>query len=142
MTQETKNTIAKGLDVAEVSVTRGFSHTRVVDLRCDCDRARPIEEAVLRRLRNLFVTYEQAPMQLDLATDEYKTKVIEILKTEASDTLVISDDLAQLAAVLSASDIAFTAKSFYVVETGKGQVVHTMPEAAVNELPKYGTFSN
>lgn len=123
-----KITIAKGLDASEISMSKGFRHRQVIDARCDAGRARPVEEAVLRRLSNHFIEYAQMPIDFCSTGPCQEVHLCETLKEAMQDTLVITDDLTQLSALLSIYNIEFTSNSFYIVETGKGEIVRPAPE--------------
>lgn len=127
MTNSPKITIAKGLDISEISIRDGFSHARVIDLRCDGEKARPIEEAVLKRLNNHFVDYFQIPIDFETAGPCQEIHLGEVLREHDTDVLVITDDLAKLATILGIYQIEFTTNSFYIVETGMGEVIRPMP---------------
>ncbi|MEM7289425.1 MAG: hypothetical protein AAF412_03470 [Pseudomonadota bacterium] len=129
MTNNTQITIAKGLDISEVSCGAGFTHARVIDLRCDGKVARPIEESLLRRLNNHFVEYEQMPIVFGTSGPCQEVHLCESLRETTKDTLVIADDLTQLSAILGIYEIEFTSKSFYLVESGKGDLVRPVKEA-------------
>ena len=144
MTNYTITTIAKGLDVSEISCGKGFSHTRVIDTRCEANRARPIEEAVLKRLKNHFVDYTQIPMDLSDSGPCQEIHLCEMIREVDADTMVIADDLGQLSALLNIYSIEFKSNSFYIVETGKGEVIKPVfdneGDAQTEESAKFGTF--
>lgn len=144
MTHKTITTIAKGLDVSEISRSKGFSCTRVIDTRCEANRARPIEEAVLKRLKNHFVDYTQMPIDLSDAGPCQEIHLCEMIREMDADTMVIADDLGHLSALLNIYSIEFKSNSFYIVETGKGEVIKPVFDdvaaAQAEEPEKFGTF--
>lgn len=144
MTKDINTTIAKGLDTTEISCGKGFSHRRVIDTRSERGRARPIEEAVLKRLKNHFVDYIQLPLDLADTGPCQEVHLCETIRDQDADTLVISDDLSQLSALLNIYEIPFMSNAFYVVETGKGEVIKPVfeDEAIKQDLhpARFGTF--
>lgn len=128
MTHTPTITIARTLDCSQISVGTGFHHGRVIDLRCEGSKARPIEESVLKRLRNHFVDYEQSPLDLDNSGPCQEVDLCEMVKESDRDTLLLADDLSQVAALFGIYNIDFTSREFYVVETGKGELIRPMPE--------------
>lgn len=144
MTNTIMTTIAKGLDISEISCGNGFAHKRVIDTRCDGDKARPIEEAVLKRLNNHFVNYLQMPMDFSETGPCQEVHLCELIGEVELDTLVITDDLTQLSALLKIYDIEFKSNSFYVVETGKGEVIKPIFEETADahdaKVARFGTF--
>ncbi|MEM7069406.1 MAG: hypothetical protein AAF478_11035 [Pseudomonadota bacterium] len=130
-------TIARSLELDEINCRGGFDHKSVIDMRrAQCGATRPIEESVLKRLKNHFIEYEQ--MDAD-AIDADQQKLVGRADIVSGDTLVLTDDVAHVASHCQANNIPFTSKTFYVVETGMGDVVRTVPVAQPFE-PKFGTF--
>lgn len=142
MTQTPNVTIARTLDCTEISVGKGFSFNRVFDLRCEAGEARPVEEAVLKRLKNHFVDYEQIPIEFSVDGPCKEVHICESVKSSDANTLVLADDLSQLAALFHIYNIEFTSRSFYVVETGKGEIVRPIIEQddQVAQVTRFGTF--
>lgn len=128
-------TIAKGLDKRDVCSASGFAHQRIIDTRTCAGAARPIEECVLRRLNNHFVEYMQIPVEFGSTGPCMEVHLCETLAEDTRDTLVITDDLTQLSALLAIYKLAFTSNSFYVVETGMGERFHTVPAQTHRAAP-------
>ncbi|MEL7454261.1 MAG: hypothetical protein AAGJ50_12915 [Pseudomonadota bacterium] len=122
-------TIAKGLDKNEVCSASGFAHQRIIDTRTLAGAARPIEECVLRRLNNHFAEYVQIPVDFGTTGPCMEVHLCETLAEGTEDTLVIADDLTQLSALLAIYKLPFTSTDFYIVETGMGEMVRTLPDA-------------
>lgn len=146
MTNHIMTTIAKGLDTTEISCGKGFSHKRVIDTRCDGSRARPVEEAVIKRLKNHFVDYIQVPMNFSDSGPCQEVHLCETVREVDADTLLITDDLTQLSALLNIYNIEFKSNAFYVVETGKGEVIKPVFDAAMDQAEvqsaRFGTFGS
>ena len=121
MTNTRNITIAKSVDVEEISIAEGFSHKTIIDTRVENGRARPIEEAVLRKLRNHFVDYVQMPLEFGVSGPCQEVHLCETLADSVENTLVITDDLTQLSSLLSIYNIEFKSNAFYVVETAAGR---------------------
>lgn len=133
MTNAAKVTLAECLECADIPATGRFSHTKVLDLRCQADgKARPIEEAVLRRLKNHFVDYEQLPMKMDETGPCQDVHLCEIIREQGEGVLVLSDDIAQVATLLGLYNISFESNVFYVVETGRGDITKPLPARNVS----------
>lgn len=142
MTQSPNVTIARTLDCTEINVGKGFAFSRVFDLRCEAGQARPIEEVVLKRLSNHFVDYEQIPLEFSVDGPCKEVHICESVKASDKNTLVLADDLSQIAALFQIYNIEFTSRSFYVVETGKGEIVRPIPaeHQEVAQAASFGTF--
>jgi len=144
MKNEIMTTIANGLDIAEISCGNGFSHKKVIDTRCDGERVRPIEEAVLKRLKNHFIDYVQVPMNFSEVGPCQEVHLCETVREANDDTLVIADDLTRLSALLNIYSIEFRSNEFYVVETGKGEVIKPVFDDEIDQqemLPaRFGAF--
>jgi len=131
-------TIARALDLDEIRSTGEFRHINVIDTRCDeAGRRRPIEESVLKRLKNHFIGYEQMAMG---TSADAETTLISKVASDTGDTLVLTDDVAHVASICQSNDIPFKSKAFYVVETGKGDFVHSVVEKQTFQ-PRFGTFA-
>ena len=127
-------TIARSLEAEDIRSNGAFDHVNVIDTRTtECGKTRPIEEGVLKRLKNHFIGYEQVALEND--DDHLMGRV----GAELGDTLVLTDDVAHLASICQQHWVDFKSKSFYVVETGKGDFVRSVPEMEPFE-PRFGTF--
>ena len=130
-------TIARALDLEEIRSTGGFNHTNVIDARRgENGLTRPIEECILKRLKNHFIGYEQ--LKTDDAREEDEL-LIGMATSNTGDTLVLTDDVSHVASLCQNNDIPFKSKAFYVVETGKGDFVHSVAEKPEFQ-PRFGTF--
>ena len=130
-------TIARALDLDEIRSTGGFNHTNVIDARRgENGRTRPIEESVLKRLKNHFIGYEQLKT---VDTQEEDAVLLGMATSNAGDTLVLTDDVSHVASLCQNNDIPFRSKAFYVVETGKGDFVRSVAEKPEFQ-PRFGTF--
>ena len=134
MNNAVRVTLAENLNCSDFPATGTFAHTKVLDLRHERDgSARPIEETVLKRLRNHFVDYEQLPMIMDETGPCQDVHLCESIREKGEGVLVLSDDVAQVATLLGLFEIPFESNVFYVVETGKGNLTKPMPVGAVSE---------
>ena len=133
-------TIARNLMLNEIRSGNGFNHAKVVDLRQDeCGEKRPIEEMVMRRLSNHFISYEQDRLSRDDEGGSDADCLLSMVDTVAGDSLVLTDDISHVAALCQEKSIPFTSKDFYIVETGRGGVVHNVQQDAGYQ-PGFGTF--
>ena len=122
-------TIARGLEVDEIVTDGSFDHTLIVDLRsCERGNARPVEEAVLKRLRNHFIGYHQVPTCVADASHAQHKELANLIKANNRKLMVVTDDIGSLAQLCEESDIPFVSKTFYVVETGKGDMIKPVLE--------------
>jgi len=65
MTHNQVVTIARSIELNEIITDGSFEHNHVVDLRNNENGcARPVEENVLNRLKNHFISYDQLAMDL------------------------------------------------------------------------------
>ena len=121
-------TLAETLDCADIPAIGAFSHSKILDLRCQPNgHARPIEEPVLKRLRNHFVEYEQLPMAMDDTGPCQDIHLCELIREKGEGVLVLSDDISQVATLLGLYKIPFESSVFYVVETGRGNITKPLP---------------
>ena len=126
MATQTKIAISQVLDQTEITTDGSFDYSHVLDLRCNHDgTARPIEEAVLKRLKNHFISYQQQPVKKGSVHASAELKLYKMFTELTGKALVVVDDVAHAASLLSMFDIPFESKVFYVVETGKGDVVRS-----------------
>jgi len=117
-------TITRSVEVSEIIADGSFKHKHVFDLRCcEAGHARPVEEDVLKRLRNHFISYDQLPMDMNSIGPCEEVNLCEMIKDHPGDILIITEDVAQVASLCDIYKIPFTSKVFYVVETGKGDVI-------------------
>lgn len=117
-------TIARSIEVEDILSDGSFKHNHVFDLRCgETGKSRPVEESVLKRLSNHFISYDQIPMNMDEIGPCEEIHLCEMIKEHPGDILIITEDVAQLASLCNIYKIPFASKVFYVVETGKGDIV-------------------
>lgn len=136
-------TIARNVELSEILTNGSFNHQHVVDLRrCEEGRARPVEEEVLKCLRNHFVSYDQVQMDMTDVGPCEEVHLCEMIQEYEGNMLLITDDVPQVAHLCGIYNIPFTSKVFYVVETGKGDVIKTVPEqpAQPQYSAKFGVF--
>lgn len=135
MTQQNKVVLTHALDITEIKTDGTFEYDQVLDLRCaSASNARPVEEAVLKRLKNHFISYDQIPIANGETGPCQEVHFCETLKEYKGQTLVVADDVASTAALMGIYEIPFESKIFYVVETGKGNIVNTISPAASNKV--------
>ncbi len=117
-------TIARTIELNEIITDGSFEHRHVIDLRCSEEGlARPVEEDVLKRLNNHFISYDQISMDMNDVGPCEEIHLCEMLQEYEGNVLLITEDVAQVAHLCSIYKIPFTSKVFYVVETGKGDVI-------------------
>ena len=133
-------TIVKHLELDDIKCGPRFPHRHVLDLRgCEGGTSRPIEEPTLKRLRNQFIGYEQSCINLVDAKEHSEACLLEKIGQLQGDILVITDQISQMADLCMRNKIPFVAKDFYVVQTGKGDMVkHIQPQA--DYTIKFGSF--
>jgi len=124
MTHNQVVTIARSIELNEIITDGSFEHNHVVDLRNNENGcARPVEENVLNRLKNHFISYDQLAMDLKDSGPCEEIHLCEMLKEYEGNVLLITEDVPQAAHLCSIYKIPFNSKVFYVVETGKGDVI-------------------
>ncbi len=136
-------TIARTVELSEILTDGGFKHNHVIDIRrCEEGRARPVEEEVLKRLRNHFISYDQMAMDLNDVGPCEEVHLCEMLQEYEGNTLLVADDVPQVAKLCNIYNIPFESKVFYVVETGKGDVIkpYDQPQVQASSAAKFGVF--
>lgn len=125
-------TITPSVELSEIVADARFNHHHVFDLRCDAKgNARPIEEALLKRLQNHFISYDQIPMDMDTTGPCQEVHLCEMIREHKGNILIVTDHVASIAHLCSIYKIPFRSNVFYVVETGKGDVVKPFAPAPV-----------
>ena len=133
-------TIVKGLELDDIKSGQKFPHRHVLDLRgCSQGNSRPIEEPTLKRLHNHFISYQQECVNFKNSDDYQDAQLLNLITQHQGDILVITDQISQMADFCMCSNIPFIAKDFYIVETGKGDVVKHVPPQPVYNI-KFGAF--
>lgn len=134
-------TIARTIELNEITTDGSFEHRHVIDLRSgDEGLARPVEEDVLKRLNNHFISYDQVKMDMNDVGPCEEIHLCEMLQEYEGNVLLITEDVAQVAHLCSIYKIPFTSKVFYVVETGKGDVIKPfVPVEAQSQPAKVGS---
>lgn len=134
-------TIARTIELNEIMTDGSFEHRHVIDLRSgDEGLARPVEEDVLKRLNNHFISYDQVKMDMNDVGPCEEIHLCEMLQEYEGNVLLITEDVAQVAHLCSIYKIPFTSKVFYVVETGKGDVIKPfVPVEAQSQPAKVGS---
>lgn len=134
-------TIARTIELNEITTDGSFEHRHVIDLRSgDEGLARPVEEDVLKRLNNHFISYDQVKMDMNDVGPCEEIQLCEMLQEYEGNVLLITEDVAQVAHLCSIYKIPFTSKVFYVVETGKGDVIKPfVPVEAQSQPAKVGS---
>lgn len=142
MTTDKKITIADALAITDILTDGSFHYTKVLDMRCcKMGNARPIEEATLKRLQNHFIGYDQVPTCFDQMDDEKHQSVCEEINACSGETLLITDEVAKAAKFCKTNSIPFISKTLYVVETGKGNIIHdAQPQQQQASMGRFGTF--
>lgn len=136
-------TIAKTVELNEILTDGSFQHDHVIDIRRSKEGcARPVEEEVLVRLRNHFVSYNQMAMDMNDVGPCEEVHLCEMLKEYDGNVLLVTDDVPQVATLCNIYNIPFQSKVFYVVETGKGDIVKPFEQPVVQQpaAAKIGVF--
>ena len=136
-------TIARTVELSEILTDGSFKHDNVVDIRrCEEGCARPVEEEVLKRLRNHFISYDQMQMDMNDVGPCEEVHLCEMLQEYEGNTLIVTDNVPQVARLCNIYDIPFESKVFYVVETGKGDVIKSLdqPQSQQSSTAKLGVF--
>ncbi len=136
--------IARTVELSEICTDGSFKHDHVIDIRrCNQGRARPVEEEVLKRLRNHFISYDQMAMDMKDVGPCEEVHLCEMLKEYEGDVLLVTDDVPQVASLCNIYDIPFESKVFYVVETGKGDIIKPFEQPQQQAQPhaaRFGVF--
>lgn len=135
-------TLARTVDLCEILTDGSFDHNHVIDLRrSQTGQARPVEEDVLKRLKNHFISYDQVEMDMENVGPCEEIHLCELLKEYEGNVLLVTEDVPQVAHLCNIYKIPFTSKVFYVVETGKGDVVKPFtPMEEKNMSARFGSF--
>ena len=135
-------TLAETLALSDIKTDGSFQHSNILDLRqCENGKARPIEEATLKKLQNRFISYTQMPTDMDTSdVEELVSLRYEINGCEPG-TLVLTDSVSKTAGFFEECGISFTSKILYIVETGKGQMVQKVRQKP-ESIPIYGAVGN
>ena len=135
MSQALRVTLAKDLEEGAIQPGKEFGYNHVVDLRCGLKEApRPIEESVAKRLANRFVGYTQMPIALAEAGPCQEIHLCEFVSETGGEILILTDDIGPVASLLALFRIPFESSVFYIVETGKGDLMHALPaEQAISD---------
>ncbi len=85
-------TITSELDMKGMQRASDMPYSAVLDLRfADQGHARPVEEEVLLRLRNLHVSYEQLPLDMARPQGWQKNSLMRQIGENLHDLVVITD---------------------------------------------------
>ena len=134
-------TIARTVELSEILTDGSFHHDHVIDIRrCEQGRARPVEEEVLKRLRNHFISYDQLQMDMNDVGPCEEVHLCEMLQEYDGNILLVTDNVPQVAGLCNIYDIPFESKVFYIVETGKGDVVKSFEQPQQSPVTKFGVF--
>lgn len=140
MNTHQKISIADSLAMTDILTDGTFDYTAVIDARTsENGKARPIEECTLKRLQNRFIKYQQLPTQFKTAEEKQEQSLLGEVNNATGKTLLITDDVAGAASFCERSNVSFTSKILYVVETGKGYSVRNIKPEPMS-LPRFGTF--
>lgn len=135
-------TIARTVELNEIITDGSFEHSHVIDLRRNEEGlARPVEEDVLKRLKNHFISYNQVQMDMKDVGPCEEVHLCEMLQEYEGNVLLITEDVPQVAHLCNIYKIPFTSKVFYVVETGKGDVIKPYTPVEEQRRPaRFGSF--
>lgn len=98
-------TIANDLALEEIS-TSNFPHVSVLDLRHDTnDSAHAIEEACLKRLRNLQVEYQQMPVNLDCINSRTENQLFQTILDHSGNLLILTHEAEGIARFCNSLDV-------------------------------------
>ena len=92
MQDQTIITIANELDLQSMRRAADMPCDAVLDLRfTDAAKARPVEEQVLLRLRNLHVSYEQLPVNLHQPDGRHENDLTHRITARRGRMMIITD---------------------------------------------------
>ena len=75
--------ICKTIDVEEIRTLNRSQHIRVIDLRSNGIGGRyPIQERVVRRLRNYWIDFSQLPTDMRQSTSRQHNELFDMIATE------------------------------------------------------------
>ncbi|MBA4782994.1 MAG: hypothetical protein H2045_07215 [Rhizobiales bacterium] len=95
MTNTMRVTIAKDLFVEDVSCVTDFPYGAVIDLRSDAHLcARPVNERLVKRLRNFFVQFSQIPTDVS-AVPAVMEDVLSHVAHHDGEVLVLTDQIVE-----------------------------------------------
>ncbi len=142
MNKDSIVTIARTVELNEIITDGSFEHSHVIDLRRNEEGlARPVEEDILKRLKNHFISYNQVQMDMKDVGPCEEVHLCEMLQEYEGNVLLITEDVPQVAHLCSIYKIQFTSKVFYVVETGKGDVIKPYTPVEEQRQPaRFGSF--
>ncbi len=133
---------ARHLVPHEIQSGTKFPHSHVIDLRCDGpSESRAIEEEVLKRLANHHISYQQLPFDSDTSAGNAEKSLLELIIQKRGEVLVVTDQVSRIADFCQRLNIPFNSKSFYIVETGKGDMIRHVPAAPVFKT-SFGNFAS
>ncbi len=109
-------TITTELATNDIGVEKKFDHVCVLDLRrCANNGPFPIEEAVLRKLANFRVAYEQMPMSLYSPTSRQENELLRVITEQCGNVMIISDHPVPLARFCKDFNIPFKTMQKFLV---------------------------
>lgn len=95
MTNIMRVTIAKDLFVEDVSCVTDFPYGAVIDLRSDVHlRARPVNERLVKRLRNFFVQFSQIPTDVSAEPAVAEDVLSHVVRHEG-EVLLLTDQIVE-----------------------------------------------
>ncbi len=134
MKTENSVTLSSFIELCDISTDGRFEYESVIDLRrCEKGNSRPIEEVILKKLRNHFISYKQLNINIDILGSDEEAQICEVIEHSNGNSLVITDDVPKVAHLCNLNQIPFVSKVFYVVETGKGDIIKPFDQHAAAE---------
>ena len=116
-------TIVSDLELSQLEDVAAFNHVHVLDLRRGVNgKAMPIEEAIVKRLSNLWVVYEQMPTDLHKMNSRQENALYNAICEQGGSTLVITNQVVMMGTFCMGLDIPFVSSELYLVETGSATV--------------------
>lgn len=106
MQDQSAITITNELSLYDMQRAGDLPYGWVLDLRFANSDARPIEEEVLLRLRNLQVEYEQLPIDMHQIDSQRKNELVRRITADRSAIMVLTDQPEALRALCSNLDMA------------------------------------
>lgn len=106
MHRQASITIVNELDLRDMQCASDVACTTVLDLRLThTGTARPVEEDILLRLRNLQVQYQQLPVDTHDMQDAQKAKLMACVEQCDSRMMIITDQPDTVNALFRTSDL-------------------------------------
>ncbi len=103
-------TLAADLKLEALSRAGDFPFVHVIDTRTGKNgNAYPISELVYRRLKNLFIDFDQIPLELSQATSRQENDLVRCMTEPAGQVLVLTNEATAISALCDDCNIPVSA---------------------------------